>query len=644
MFNKVNKEKLLFYIFLAFLVLTRIKAIINTMGIIQEAEPTNIFISSCIAKGLMFSRIIFQPNMGHVGGGHLIYNIISAPLMIIFGTSYFSLRLASIIFLVLIYSLTYKFCNKYFGLKTVIFTSLLFIFANSRLTKASIIGDGRHFDYNLFFILSLYFLTKIKERETAVSYLIFGLICGIGVYFEPAFLATVFIFWLFFFWEIYISSPTAILKYLFIITPVTIAVNFLFFGLPWNNLYFIRDLLIPRNNIFSIYTRPFFIFFDLPKKIFFANLGIADNFSQQFLKTLFLTYERLSAGSFGIIHLIFIASFVSLCSIYGPYLKKLMRNSLFFSLKKDYIPVKEYTVLFLLLHLVIYVVLFSFVLHNNYLYYTPLLLNTILIVGVFLNEIWQRNKYLALSLLCLVLLPGLSFQYVNLKAPITKDFYKHYIYFYDEDRMVDYVINKPISVHKVMCDKLGKNICRTLGIWYCDHKENESLEPTQKNFEYLSAGNMVKLRYLYQSYIRHFFVNKTKGDIKETLSVIGKIDKRYRNFCYIGLGEGLVFCHRFGLFPMIPFNEYGFTFEFDFEKDKKMVEGFFSYIREDYKRYLFRGIGEGIAKRFAVAYSPYITKTNLYDETILDKYSNMISDKEYKNAFLLGFFNKDIWD
>ena len=130
-----NKQGFLFYFFLLLLLLTRIIQIINTPWILEGAEKLILFISSSMADGNLFSRLLFQEGSPRCGGGHLIYSSIAVPFLWVFGKSSFSIRLASIVFLTLTYSLIYKFCNRFFGLKTAVFSSLLFIITHELLTR-----------------------------------------------------------------------------------------------------------------------------------------------------------------------------------------------------------------------------------------------------------------------------------------------------------------------------------------------------------------------------------------------------------------------------------------------------------------------------------------------------------------------------
>jgi hypothetical protein len=627
-----HKEKLVFYSLLIILVITRIKEICGCMMVIQESEQRTLFTASHLINGDIFNPLIFLSGTVHGGAGNLIYSLISLPFIALFGKSYFSLRLASIPLLMLALFINYKFCKKYLSLGVAIFSSLLLIVSSRDLTFYSVAGYGRYFHLNIFFILCLYFLLEIKERKTVLSYLFFGLASGLGIYFYPAFLIYIFLFGIFLFWDINLISLKDLLKSFIIVILVFIAGRFLLKGVSTFRDISIGTLGSPDyRSLIPLRFVGVFIW-NLPN-VFFFNKGIFAGFSFPELKTLVSGSISLPISNIEVIRLIFIYSFLFLLWSYKSYLLKMVFNAPFIiSKKKHNIPAKEYIIIFILFSLTIYIAMLCTkknLFGELYYYYLPALLNYILIIAIFLDEIWQKNKYFAIFLVGFILWPGLSFQYENLKKPFPRDFYKHYLYFYDEHAMQDLVIDRPLPVYREMCDKLNRNICYSIGWWYTDTDKPISL--LKEYFEQFANGNINKLRYLYQGYTKFYIQKKLHGNALEASQLIKEIDKKYWSFCYIGLGEYLVF--KF-------FDKQVFLLE----EDKERIEDVINHTDDEYRKYLFIGIGEGIAKRLVAAYSPYITRDKFYDEKVLKDYLVIAgNNKEYKYAFLTGFFNMDIW-
>ncbi|MFH1318877.1 MAG: glycosyltransferase family 39 protein [Candidatus Omnitrophota bacterium] len=614
------------------------------MRVLNEAEPGTLFISSSIVNGVMPYLSFFHPNLSFEGGGHFIYALISAPFMLFFGKSYFSLRLASLPFLALIYFLMYKFCNRYFNLRTAVFASLLLVFASEFSSRYSIVGDGRYFHLNLFFICSLYLFSKIREKKDILYYFLFGLICALGVYFYPAFLVSVIVFLLFLFWDIDRRNPYSIYGFFIIILWLIVAGNFLILGTPWNQAFYNAILwspktILPSGDIFLILPRAVItIFLNVPTILLTSHRVFFRPVFLELVKVFSTNFYNLKGGYLNMFLIIFSTALCFLSWKSKVNFKKIFYKAPFFVKRKNNnIPVDEYIVVFLLSHLFMYGTLFSFNSRiTNKLYYLPLGLTVILLIAIFLNDLYKKRAYISVFFLFFILIPGGIHQFTNLKIARTKNFYKHYAYFYQELHMIDLMKNKSISVHRSMCDNMDLRICHTLGLYYCLRSYPPKIKFIQGAFKYISRGQADKLRQLYQG----FFVGYgciRKVNIKDSLQIIGKFDKEFHNYCYMGIGEGI-----FNLCT----TSFG-VFDFKKEKDKESIEKIAELIEENYRGYFFTGLGKGLARRFAVAYSPYITKGAVgnifYDKDILNYYSDVAENKGYKDAFLLGFFKRDIW-
>lgn len=637
-----DKGRFLFYFFLIFLVVSRVIKIINTHFIIDTAEKYNLFISSHLADGVAPLPSLFQTSAPYAGGGSLLFNIIAVPFIWLFGKSYFSLRLASIVILAITYFFIYKFCRKHFDSRVAVFASLLFIFTQELVTLFSVAGEGRHFHLNLFFILSLYLFAKIKENNKVIYYLLFGMAVGLAIYFYPAFLVTLLVFGLFLLLAaIDIRQPSLIYRYLIIVGCVIIAGMFLRHGSSWySNLYIVmiaKEIVREHSiidNIFLIIPKFIILFFKVMPNIFaFSN----DHFKELYNQPMKSYFTNLSVrGIFlELFRLTFITSYVSLCWNNIRGLGKIIYNTIHCNRKKI-VSIREYITIFLLVHLFIYILIFSSIVKetNNSKYYLPLFINIILIIALFLREAWQKNKCLSSFLLISILSPGIIFQYNTFTTASMKEFHRHYIYFYDEKCTIEQMGGKPLSVHRLMCDKLNINVCHTLGVHYARRHIDEVQEP----FENISNGDIDKLRYLYQGYVRQRFV-RSKGNVEKILTLIKKIDKKYWESCYIGLGEGLVYL------IYNPKMDGGLVLREDvlnLKRDEKVIEEASDFIKEDFRKYFFQGIGEGFAKQLAKPYPPYITNKSFFDEKIND-YLETIDNRDYRTAFLIGFHNKDIW-
>ena len=236
--HSINKKTFIFYLFLCLLLISKLIAIINATYIMDGIEKQSLFTAASIAHGVPPLPSFFQADEPRCGGGPFLLSTLAVPFIVLLGKSYFSLRLASLVILVIIYITTFKFCEKYFGVAAAVCASLLLIITPATITQYSIVAYGRHYHLNLFFMLSLYLFAKIKESGQTRYYVLLSLMCGLGVYFYPAFLVTAFCMGLMLLSESNIKKPSSFFQYSLIIIGIIIGGHFLSSGMPWyRNIY-----------------------------------------------------------------------------------------------------------------------------------------------------------------------------------------------------------------------------------------------------------------------------------------------------------------------------------------------------------------------------------------------------------------------
>ena len=67
------------------------------------------------------------------------------------------------------------------------------------------------------------------------------------------------------------------------------------------------------------------------------------------------------------------------------------------------------------------------------------------------------------------------------------------------------------------------------------------------------------------------------------------------------------------------------------------------YVDLKHKKYFFKGVGEGLARLYALAFSPHQKRGDYYDVDVFSQYLDRIKGKENKDYFKAGFFNPDVW-
>lgn len=172
-------------------------------------------------------------------GGSVVTGYLAVVSFAIFGDSFFALILVPILFSLLMFAVFYLFLEKYFNRYTAIIFSFFFIFPPPQFFRFSLYAMGFHCEAALFSILGLFcffeiffnevnykaYSEKTHSRNLNLLFLVFGLISGFGTYFLYDYLIillTIFLFWLFFDFRLFLR------KYFYIFF-----LGFAFGFLPW---------------------------------------------------------------------------------------------------------------------------------------------------------------------------------------------------------------------------------------------------------------------------------------------------------------------------------------------------------------------------------------------------------------------------
>lgn len=127
-------------------------------------------------------------------GGTLVVGILAAPFFLLFGETYFSLKLVGLLFALGTFILWYLFLDKFFSRRAAVITALMFIFCAPFYTMSSLVAWGAHPEASFFTILSIYLFYNIffvQGKKKAMLCLALGLVSGFGVWFVQTYLVTV---------------------------------------------------------------------------------------------------------------------------------------------------------------------------------------------------------------------------------------------------------------------------------------------------------------------------------------------------------------------------------------------------------------------------------------------------------------------
>ena len=605
-------------------------------------EFSNILVSSSVISFHRFFPSFFHLVNPYGGGGDYIYSIVSGPFIKTFGPCLFSIRILSLILNLIELLLLFYLVYRYFNFSTAVIASLFFIFPTEYISEASVIGMGRHYHFNFFFLLVLLCFLNFQQSNSLKWLLIFSICAGLGIYFYPAFLFTTIIFLVFMLtnfnwlnWKDYLKYFSAVL----LILVIGSGYRVLFFQFPLKSLlYFPLELVkySPKTvyiegNFLSILKRFFFLIFFL----------WPDFYSGRFLELVGVPYQEFvghihcingncfsSIGKYflipgqiwemvfiNMVRLFLLLSFVAFLYRCIKALGKMIFN--FFHCKgKKRIPLKDYFLTFLILHLGLYGWLYSFNSKGftNYKYFLPLFTNILLLFTV-LSKINKVTKFIGLPLL---LLPPLVYNFnYFIKAEVNPGLLKPVYY-------VDYVgieylgsknsqiLQKGLKFHPLLSHSLGM-----IYGYYPSHNVTEGL----KIYNQVCKREREKVEFI-KGWFYQLGVSSSL-DIEVFKEISQCLRTEEIKYAYIGWGEASV--------KLIEFNH--------FLPDKILKFGI--KIPDDMKCYFFQGIGEGLMSFFCMNFNE-LSYFPLVDVPRYNLYLNIIPDN-YITDFLQGFLNKDRW-
>ena len=188
-----NKYLILTILAIVF-ILVRLPIIITSMDKIFDF---NELYTGTIAKELIEgpSLPLFDYQLTHIKGGTLLAGIFIAPFFLLFGQSYFVLKFAALIVSLVILAVTYLFLWRFFNKKIAIITGALMVISAPIFTIFSLTLFGREHESILFTIIALFIFYRIFFQETPIHdaphkelyFALFGLVSGLGMYFDYIF-------------------------------------------------------------------------------------------------------------------------------------------------------------------------------------------------------------------------------------------------------------------------------------------------------------------------------------------------------------------------------------------------------------------------------------------------------------------------
>jgi len=561
-----------FVLIFLFVLLLLVRLPIVYTSIYKIYDPQELY-TGTIAKELIEGPIfpLFDYQAQHFKGGTLVSGILAVPLFLLFGQSYFSLKLLAVTFSLATLLLWYLFLLKFFNKRVAILASLFFILSPPIYTKFTLMSFGKHCESNLFSIMAVFIFYQIffKEefsREASdkkLYYALFGLVSGLGLYFDYIFfitLMTCFLFW-------FIFDKRFILKKTFLVFFIFFMIGFS----PW--VYYnathnfkgvcINDIepepappilktLTAQTPAESLHKLVTLTTRNLPNSLCFENFK---NIRGRDISYLY--------------YLIFSLSFLLLLwlnvkSIFTALLKSIslrQPSSLARYISKESFLL-AYPIIFLLLYSLgpYHVKAIDHELYNFFGYKKLIVLYPFIfvILALFLNKLWGwKNKNSAFlvfySLLTLFLISsGLIANYAlitpaNFSNPCIYEGYSYY----PLGTMIGKRLEGNISKAIVLANKVGEQyrplLYQGIGVyqWQMFYRKRplsgcmasmEEIAPQYRPYAFVGLGLLLG--------------SECRSDILQVENSIKYIDEKYRPYVYNGLGRwvGLIYGHRSELF------------------------------------------------------------------------------------------------
>lgn len=480
----------------------------------------------------------YQPSKQN--GAWCVMPFLITPFFIVFGPSYFSLKLASLLFPLATIILLYLFLDEFFNQRVAVLTSLLLILSPPSYTRFSFMALGSHIESSLFSVAAVYIFYKIffcgdqKICSNYVSksyFVLFGLIGGFGSFFCYTFIISLIV--LLIIWFI-------INRNFFLTKDFLLFIFFFLLGFsPW--LY---------NNIFNLH----FGGFDLLKEAFLKSSYDIINIPHFFHRIILLPYFIVGSMYFKSVGLI---SKDSLAYVYffifvTSYLTLAWRSRFviaqffhgIFSFKKDQINLTHSArVIFFLAYPLIFLFIFAFSNFSlsKYRYFMPIYPFMFIIISLFIDALVKRNKYFAGLIVVILILTGVTGNISLLSCNSFKRIsqYKGFRYHflgYPLVKRYRFNLGRYISSIEKL-DKLARrDVYRKIAIEISGGLKEEDIE---KWLDYVNKINHSYRLYFYNE-LGASIQNLFGQDIDKAVYLIDRVEPEYKFFIYKGLVQMLV--------------------------------------------------------------------------------------------------------
>ena len=446
-------------------------------------------------------------------GGSLLESLAAAPFFMLFGITFFSLKMGNLFFLIPMFVLLYYFLERFFDRRVAIIGCLLMIFAPKTFIVRGLILNGHFFHSMLLSLLIMFIFFEIFYNNKKIDkyFMIFGFICGFALWFDYTnivILLIVAIFW-------FVFDKKFITKKTFLIFTIFFLIGFS----PWifynttHEFSGIYELIDEKESSYIDWTTRVsnLLYKDLPMSFHFSDLS----------------FEGISKIANYFYYLVFLCSAIFLLFKYRKAIIDFIAK--FFYIKKG-TPLKDSKFFFIILYIIIFIMAYGMVDYKSlfvrrgvfitdflaaykaYNIITPLYIFMFITIALLIAYLWQKDhkysRYTATIITIIIIFLGI----INISSLISfeEKNEKYWPVCYGS-------LPQSIGWTSMYTPSYGLELCNLL-------KENIHTQ-MMINFCYEEIGKGLDWRFRRNSTL--------------AMEECDKLEEKYQSHCYFGVGRGI---------------------------------------------------------------------------------------------------------
>ncbi|MFC1808540.1 hypothetical protein ACFL3D_00255 [Candidatus Omnitrophota bacterium] len=604
-------------------------SMVNNVCLINGAEIYTMFVAVLFAHDVPPVRAIFQHDISYGGGGSFLYCIASSLFIRTIGDTFIALRITSCLIIILLGIVIWIFCARWLT-KRVGALMLLFLLIPSKVVSGMyIVGEGRHFDANIFFVVQLLLFIEAVKKKSIALYLLLAVVLGFAVYYYPGniFTAGVTLCALTIVSIVHRKARiTHIVGIIMLLLSVYFAGRYLHTGMGG-----VRALLD--------------VCFNSPKTLTLPDANLAKSLVVAILNTVgvFFAHGNFMSTTFDVQKLLGVSiGSGTIATLFAIIVVAMSYVWLLFSVQKSTKNVfckggrkndKDFSTLLINYYLVFYVALFYLLYAcnpmgvDNHKYLMFMYAPWLLIISQALARLYTKNKLAVI--ICVSCL--LFFNQINLFREISSfdlnNIHKHSTYYYQEKCTMEMLDGQSDRMLIKMYETFPQCAAYTVGRYlYYSH-----------NVKLLSmlSGDREKQHLCYQGFAAAYTEKEEEG--YDVDLILNELSEESLDAWYRGVGNGV----------MYSLSNHGINFS-NFitarsERYAAKIQDSAEKVPFRFKRQFYYGMGEGIARLYVQPYQPKLQYVKSAEDAIA-QYARDYSIAEYADAMIEGFNRNIVWE